>query len=239
MRRGPGLELAKVATASTTRQSSTAVSADVRSSDMANQPRRWAGVDVGARKGFDLAVIDVEGLVAGPIRLSDVDRVVSWLGENRPSVVAVDSPRSPAPAGELSRQGERDLVNARVCGIRYTPNEVVLAENERYYAWIRNGFHLYSGLEAAVSADWTLIECFPTATWSRIGGPRGKETRARWSQRVLDGLGLEHLPPRMNQDARDAIGAALTARLHGEGETQQFGDIVVPLEHSRPREGVT
>ena len=33
----------------------------------------------------------------------------------------------------------------------------------------------------------------------------------------------------MNQDARDAIGAALTARLFAAGVTESFGDIVVPL----------
>jgi hypothetical protein len=32
----------------------------------------------------------------------------------------------------------------------------------------------------------------------------------------------------MSQDARDAIGAALTARLHAQGRTDRFGDIVVP-----------
>jgi hypothetical protein len=32
----------------------------------------------------------------------------------------------------------------------------------------------------------------------------------------------------MNQDGRDAIGAALTVRLHARGRTDRFGDIVVP-----------
>lgn len=33
----------------------------------------------------------------------------------------------------------------------------------------------------------------------------------------------------MNQDARDAIGAAITAKLHSVGQTESFGEIVVPL----------
>ena len=74
-----------------------------------------------------------------------------------------------------------------------------------------------------------MIACLPTATWSRLGGPRGTTTRARWSREVLLADGLDDLPLRMNQDARAAIGAALTARLFAAGETEAFGDIVVPL----------
>jgi hypothetical protein len=36
------------------------------------------------------------------------------------------------------------------------------------------------------------------------------------------------VPERLSQDDRDAIGAALTARAHGQGETESFGAIVVP-----------
>src|SRR5687768_8518218 len=85
--------------------------------------RSWAGVDVGGpKKGFDLAVIDAERLVAGPTRIRDRRGAVRWLREHSPAVVAVDSPIRPAPYPALSRDGERALVRARVCGIRYTPN---------------------------------------------------------------------------------------------------------------------
>jgi predicted nuclease with RNAse H fold len=191
---------------------------------------RWAGVDVGARKGFDVAVLDRTGLVAGPSRITTVADLVRWLRDQCPGIVAVDSPRSPAPAGDLSRQGERNLVRAGVCGIRYTPNESVLAKNRTYYGWIANGLELYAALDSErPAAGWDVIECFPTATWSRLGGPRGSRSRARWSREVLEGLKLRSLPGRMNQDARDAIGAALTARLYDDGKTEAFGEIVVPL----------
>ncbi len=94
----------------------------------------WAGVDVGASKGLDVAVIDREGLVEGPERITEIAKVVRWLRNQRPRVIAVDSPRSPAPEAELSRQGERVLVGAGVCGIRYTPNESALGKNKTYYA---------------------------------------------------------------------------------------------------------
>jgi predicted nuclease with RNAse H fold len=193
--------------------------------------QRWAGVDVGASKGFDIAVIDRHGVVAGPERITEACEVVRWLRDHDPRVVAVDSPRSPAHDTELFRPSERELVRAGVCCIRYTPNERALAGNAIYYAWIANGFKLYAALTAEQPAvGWEVIECFPTATWARLGGPRGKRSRARWSRKVLEGLALGSLPSRMNQDARDAIGAALTARLHDDGKTEVFGDeIVVPV----------
>ena len=190
---------------------------------------RWAGVDVGAAKGFDLAVIDDHALVAGPARVVAITEVVRWLHEQRPRVVAVDSPRSPAPDGELSRPCERELARAGVCGIRYTPDAAALADNRAYYAWIAHGFRLYAALLAArESAGWDVVECFPTATWSRLGGRKGNRSRARWSHAVLLGLGVRGVPARMSQDARDAVGAALTARLYGNGQTESFGEIVVP-----------
>jgi predicted nuclease with RNAse H fold len=147
-----------------------------------------------------------------------------WLVEARADLVAVDSPIAPAPDGQSSRAEERALCRA-VCGIRYTPDAAALDSNRGYYAWIRHGFALYAALERA---GVPTIECFPTATWTRLGGPRGMRSRAAWSRRVLARQGLAGVPARTNQDARDAIGAALTARLHDAGVTECFGEIVVP-----------
>jgi len=195
---------------------------------------RWAGVDVGARKGFDVAVIDRNRVVGGPTRITGVAEVVRWLRRHDPRIVAVESPRSAAPDGELSRRDERELVRAGVCGIRYTPNEAALAANTTYYAWIANGFKLYAALAAeSRAAGWEVIECFPTATWSRLGGKRSGRPRARWSREVLTALQLGSVPDRLNQDGRDAIGAALTAMHYDDGNSEAFGgEIIVPL--SRP-----
>lgn len=185
----------------------------------------WAGVDVGARrKGFHVAVVDDRGLMAGPAQRTTPLEVAAWLRDARPSLVAVDSPRRPAPDGERSRADERALARA-VCGIRYTPDRQALHGNPRYYAWIRHGLELY---EALAAAGWEAIECFPTATWTRLGGARGGRPRGGWSRAVLESAGLDRVPATMSQDARDAIGAALTARLDGQGRTERFGDIVVP-----------
>lgn len=190
----------------------------------------WAGVDVGGRrKGFDLAVIDRERVVGGPTRIGDAAAAVAWLREQKPAVVAVDSPRRRAPAGALSRPDERLLVAAKVCGIRYTPNAEALAANEGYYEWIQRGFDLYAALTAGARwTRWQVIECFPTATWTRLGGPKGARSRARWSREVLADQPLTLPPKRLGQDARDAIGAALTARAFADGATESFGDLVVP-----------
>jgi predicted nuclease with RNAse H fold len=137
----------------------------------------WGGVDVGGDKGFDVAMIDDHRLIGGPSRKVSLVDLVAWLCERKPSVVAVDSPRTPAADGALSRPEERELAKS-VCSIRYTPNEAILNVGSGYYA--------------------------------------------------LATLDLAGLPSRMNQDARDAVGAAITARLHSGGESACFGAIVVP-----------
>jgi predicted nuclease with RNAse H fold len=185
---------------------------------------RWAGVDVGGvRKGFDVAVVDMERLVARPRRFPSSDSVVAFLGEHQPRVVAVDSPRCTAPEGSRSRACER-LLATKVCGIRYTPDQAALDGNA-YYDWIVRGLELYAALEPA---RWQVIECFPTASWTRWLGPKGvNRSRAAWTRAGLGNLGLAEIPPRTNQDVRDAIAAALTARLFDEGQTERFGEIVV------------
>jgi predicted nuclease with RNAse H fold len=186
---------------------------------------RWAGVDVGGRrKGFHAAVVDKNGLAAGPVRLSSVVDALSWLAEHDPALVAVDSPISPAPDGSGSRPEERELAMA-VCGIRYTPDRTALRANRRYYEWIENGLELYAALE---SAGIGAVECFPTASWTRWLGPRGASTRAAWTRDGLARLGLDGISARTNQDERDALAAALTARAFHRGRAVRFGAIVVP-----------
>ena len=184
----------------------------------------WAGVDVGGpRKGFDFAVIDRRGLVALE-RVASPRDVARRLAVFAPRVVAVDSPRRAARHGESSRACERELAR-RVCGIRYTPDERALHSHPGgYYDWILNGLDLYAEL-AALDA----VECFPTAMWTRLAGPRGRRSRAAWSRDALAALAIAGVPERLGQDARDAIGAAVTARLFDEAGCELLGDeIAVP-----------
>jgi predicted nuclease with RNAse H fold len=182
---------------------------------------RWLGVDVGGeRKGFDIALVDGRRLLtlAGGL---DRAGVVELVDQARPAVVAIDGPRSCAARGQTTRAGERELARA-ICGIRWTPDATTVRSNP-YYAWIVEGLALFEAL-----SGHDVIEVFPTASWTRWHGARGGRTRSAWSRDALGTLGLAGVPPRTNQDQRDAIAAAVTARQHTEGRTETIGTIVVP-----------
>ncbi len=186
------------------------------------------GIDVGGhKKGFHACALEGDRIVAGPERLRDVKTAVAWVAALGPALVSLDSPRTCAPPGESSRADERELARA-VCGIRWTPERERLAGNP-YYEWVEHGLELYAALAAAGLAPAQLIEVFPTAAWTIWAGPRGRVPRARWSAAALAELPLAGVPPRhLNQDDRDAIAAALVARLHDEGESRAYGEIIVP-----------
>lgn len=185
----------------------------------------WLGVDVGGkRKGFDVALIDARRLLALYGRLNH-EAVVEVVDTHRPKVVAIDSPRCCAPDGEATRAGELELART-ICGIRWTPDESRVRDSNAYYAWIVEGLGLYALLS---NREVEVIEVFPTASWTCWYGKRGSRSRSAWSREGLIALGLEGLPPRTNQDQRDAIAAAVTGRQHTQGTTEAMGEIVVPL----------
>jgi predicted nuclease with RNAse H fold len=185
---------------------------------------RWLGVDVGGkRKGFDIALIDDCRVLALTGHLpceAVIDLVERW----QPKVVAIDSPRCCAPTGQTTRPGERRLAKS-ICGIRWTPDERQVRASA-YYAWIVEGLLLF---DALAQREVEVIEVFPTASWTRWQGARGTRTRSAWSREGLVRLGLEDVPARTNQDQRDAIAAAVTARQHTHGMTETMGEIVVPV----------
>jgi GNAT superfamily N-acetyltransferase/predicted nuclease with RNAse H fold len=184
---------------------------------------RWLGIDVGGkRKGFDLALVDERGLV-GLTGGLDRDATTERVERDRPAIVAIDSPRFCAPDGLTAREDERRLARS-ICGIRWTPDEKCVRASP-YYGWIVEGLELFAALTAR---DVDVIEVFPTASWTRWHGPRGARSRAAWTREGLAAMGLENVPPRTNQDQRDAIAAAVTARQHARGETETIGAIVVP-----------
>ena len=185
---------------------------------------RCLGVDVGGpRKGFDVALVSDRCVLGLWSRLTIPD-VAELVAHERPAVVGIDSPGSCAPDGDTSRAGERRLARA-VCGIRWTPDAATVAHGG-FYGWVVHGLALW---EALRPLGVELVEVFPTASWTRWHGRRGRVPRAAWSQAALATLGLHGVPARTSQDARDAIGAAITAREHAAGRTERFGEIVVPL----------
>ena len=183
----------------------------------------WIGVDVGGeRKGFDVAVIDRCRLLLLRRRLTCVE-AVKIVDEVEPAVVGIDSPRCCALTGARSRECERALAT-HICGIRWTP-DLPAVDSSDYYAWIRHGFKLYDAL-ASVEAE--VIEVFPTASWTRWLGKRGSQRRSAWTRSGLSKLALSSVPSRTNQDQRDAIAAAVTARQYYDGTAHRIGEIVVP-----------
>ena len=183
----------------------------------------WVGVDVGGkRKGFDVAVIDDRQVLALQGHLT-CRQVVDIVTEHRPAVVAIDSPCSYAPDGQTARDCELQLARA-ICGIRWTP-DARRVHASAYYAWILEGLDLF---DALADRGAEVIEVFPTASWTRWHGQRGARTRTAWSREGLTALGLENVPARTNQDQRDAIAAAMTARQHSLALTETMGEIVVP-----------
>jgi predicted nuclease with RNAse H fold len=190
----------------------------------------WLGVDVGAeRKGFDVALIDERSLLELRGGLS-MASVVELAVARSPVLVGVDSPRTCAPDGHTARADEREL-RRRVCGIRWTP-DLAHVQTGGYYAWVRHGLALF---DALAGRDMAVIEVFPTASWTRWCGPRGAISRARWSREGVRALGLAGVPARTNQDQRDAIAAAVTARQHTHGLTEAIGEIVVPPVRDKGR----
>ena len=184
---------------------------------------QWLGVDVGGeRKGFDVALIDERRVLALKGGL-DCEEVVELVARARPMVVAIDSPCCCAPDGQTTRDGERQLAKS-ICGIRWTPDEGRVRASP-YYAWIVEGLALFSALAAH---DAEVVEVFPTASWTRWCSKRGSRSRSAWSRQGLASLGLVAVPDRTNQDQRDAIAAAVTARQHTQGLTETMGTIVVP-----------
>ena len=151
-------------------------------------------------------------------------QVVDLAMKHRPAVIAIDSPCCCAPEGRTARDGELQLARS-ICGIRWTPDAKHVHESA-YYAWILEGLALFQALAAH---DVEVIEVFPTASWTRWHGKRTPRTRAVWTRHGLAALGLGSVPARTNQDQRDAIAAAMTARQHSLDLTETMGGIVVPI----------
>jgi predicted nuclease with RNAse H fold len=79
------------------------------------------------------------------------------------------------------------------------------------------------------------VVAIDTASWTRWHGPRNGRPRSVWTRAALAALELSGVPPRTNQDSRDAIAAAWTARAYDQGHIQRFGDIVVPRSPAKRR----
>jgi hypothetical protein len=207
----------------------------------------WVGIDVGGRrKGFHVAAVQQE---VGDVRAhglgvrfrefagrSAVEDTIDWVVAQEVDRVAIDSPAAWAPEDQRSRPEEVAFAGAGVCAIRFTPPASAAAERQDgYYGWIEHGLELWAGLARVGGME--VLECFPTASWTQWFGGRGARSRARWTREALTALadrGLRGTEQARNQDRRDALAAALTARQAGGGEMLRFGPLTVPPAGTMP-----
>ena len=183
----------------------------------------WLGVDVGGeRKGFDVAVIDERSLIELRGGMS-MGSVVELAVAQAPVLVAVDGPRACAPDGHTARADEREL-RRRVCGIRWTPDARPRADGRL----LRLGAPRPGPVRSAGGTRRGCDRGVPDGVVDPVARPAGSSSRARWSRDGLAGLRLAGMPERTNQDERDAVAAAVTAREHTLGLTEAIGEIIVP-----------
>jgi predicted nuclease with RNAse H fold len=166
-----------------------------------------------------------------------VAAVRRWAATLRPACIAVDSPAAWAETGHAARACEVDFARARVCGIRFTPDAATAAaRTDAYYGWIEHGLDLWRAL---VDGGERVIECFPTASFSQWVGGRSGRTRATWTRQAVQRFavaGVTGTTAAGNQDRRDALAAALTARQYAirPASTLSFGPLKIPRPGSDP-----
>jgi len=196
---------------------------------------RALGIDVGARKRFDLVLLD-DG--RAPIERrrrvepSELDELIDgWA----PDVIAVDAPPQWGLHAGGSRLTEREL---RRFGIQSfgTPSDPRKAENA-FYEWMTVGFSAYEAAArcgykryAGGRANGTAMEVFPHATAVVLSGclPARGTRKRDFRRSVLRSHGVR-VDELRSMDQVDAALAALTGLLALQGSRFARGD---------PREGV-
>ena len=207
----------------------------------------FVGVDLSARRGFDVAVLDEARQLRQLWRSPDLDALVARLGAlHQALVVAVDAPQAPSdfplrrqeiraalaeppPPGLYSRHRVCDYELARRGIGLYLLPEPGTPPPE----WMALGFatfrrlHAVLGLRLPAAANdhgATLLEIYPYAGFVTLlgGRPPRKTTPAGATARraALGAVGLTGMPERrLTHDEADALCAAYTAWAwrHGAG----------------------
>jgi predicted RNase H-like nuclease len=203
---------------------------------------RALGIDVGVRRGLDLAILDRDltpqtsrvrvEVGAGTVSIPGLGPMIE---ETAPDIVAIDSPPGWATRGR-SRQTEREL---RLFGIQsYGTPTGDRGTNHDFYGWMRVGFEVFRLAEGCGYPRYgvgrsrrTAIEVFPHATAVVLAGclpPGGARNKRAWRTRVLEAAGVE-VSGLATLDHVDATLAALTGLYAAAGRSTALGD---------PKEGV-
>jgi len=196
----------------------------------------FAGIDVSATRGFDIAVLDEDRRVVLVAKARDLDAATVIIKGLPPqTVVGVDAPptasRGLAGPGKGYRVAEQELHRAGV-SLYSVPSDPELAPS-----WMRAGFALYDVLAkagfppffAGPARSGVSIEVYPHLTYRALSGDaRGRASKLEWSRATLRRR-VAGLTKDLTQDALDAIAAAYTAWAFGNDGWVGYGD---------PREGV-
>ena len=184
----------------------------------------WIGVDVGGpKKRFDVAVIDEASLrdLRGRLTCNEVVGIVEKVQPNglRSTALLVRARRSEITRVRTQAQ-QADMPYPLDARRDSSGRERLLRLDHRGPQALR-GARLIGRERNRGLSDRVL---------DTMARSRGSQRRSAWTREGLTKLGLNGVPNRTNQDQRDAIAAALTARQHAEGLTECFGEIVVPVD---------
>jgi predicted nuclease with RNAse H fold len=194
---------------------------------------RSLGIDVGARRGLDLVLLDGARAVLDTHRRVMVDDLSTLVDDLAPDVVAIDAPPGWA-LSDRSRMTEREL---RWFGIQCfnTPSDSRMAEHP-FFEWMTVGFRVFRAIEERFpryrdgAVRGTAIEVFPHASAVVLAGCLSPPavSKREWRRSVLRACGVE-VGGLRSMDQVDAALAALTGSLALEGRFSAPGD---------PKEGV-
>jgi predicted nuclease with RNAse H fold len=199
----------------------------------------FVGVDLSARRGFDVAVLDDERRVIRLWRAATLDLLSAGLAAYAgPMIVAVDAPQAPSdfplrrPAVRAALPvppTEGRFARYRVCDYELARRGIGLyllpEPGTAPPAWMALGFATFQRLRTrhglrlprdAADHTATLLEVYPYAGFVTLlgGRPPRKTTRAGRAVRVeaLRRAGLREVPDAgLTHDAVDALCAAFTA----------------------------
>ncbi|MBI1846038.1 MAG: DUF429 domain-containing protein [Candidatus Rokubacteria bacterium] len=189
---------------------------------------RFLGIDVSARRGLDLAVLDGKRRLERLAWLPGPEAVRALVTELGPeTIVGVD-----APASRARRAGGRRseaLLRSRGVSLYLTPTAARPAP-----AWMAAGWQVWRALrECGVPERRTsggaapaALEVFPYLAyvcWARARRDTARVAPPAWARRLVRRQGIA-LPAWAVKDHADAVAAALVAAAYADGRAVAFGD---------------
>jgi len=209
------------------------------------------GIDLSARRGLDLAVLDERLRLITLIHLPDLAATLDWLDREAPAPLAIgiDAPQGPRlplltdpaiRAAQVPPPPDGRYLRYRVCDYQLARRGIGLylspAADEPVPGWMAVGFALFAALrERGFRAPGgpndtaaTLLEVYPYATFVTLLGavPPSKSTPEGLAirRRALEEASVTGLPAAMGHDALDAAAAALATAAFAAGQGCALGD---------------